>query len=889
MIRQINAKIIDRLQSQPYNAKIKGEHLREGVCPSCSKKSLWTWVASPGMIICNRTNNCNFAASSKELFPDLFENLNKKFQATPENPTATADAYLSLIRGFDLAKINGWYEQGKYWHPHGDKGTATVKFYLDDAQQIVWERLIDDVTITHEDGEKETRNKSFKGSFKGLWWQPPGFSIEPGDHIYWCEGILDAIALNLNGRKAVAIMSSGTFPSESIKPYLGQDIKWIIALDNDATGRRSLQKHAKKLREMDETVAAAISSEYEEKADWNDLHKVKNLTDEDFKQYHHLGKLELARNYIQKAQVMWEYNPSKTFFVYTFGNVTYSFKIDATEFDKAEKLAHERDPLKAKDEAFTHASKIKPIATFKMDFLYFQQPDNGEDGEYFFRFNFENNAPPVQLPFYGKNFGAAGDFKKGAMHKAPGAQFTGSTNDLDYMYKQWMGRIPKIVTTLDYVGYCRSTGAYVYPEYAVQGGKIIKVNNEAFFQLKQGGIKTAVDIKQKLTVKPPVDWLPDYEIAFGTGGLVALAWWFGCLFVEQVRQAHRSYPFMEVVGEAGSGKSDMVDFLWKILGKEGESFNPNASTLAGRTRKMAEVSNLPVVFNETDNEQLDDRHQKRFNWDEQKDLFDGEFGRVTGVKSQDNSTKKPSFKSGLMIVQNVPVVASEAIMTRIVHLLFDRSHHSLEGKYASDRLNILNVEDVSGFLLHSVKQADAVMKAFDVAFKKHRIALQQREQIKLQRIVENHAKIMAFADCLKLVLPISDKAIAAVHAKVIDMAEQRQASLQEDHPIVQQFWALFDYANSRAKMPKDGEDMQPGVVQPIILQHYLNHSNKPDEEICVNLEHFRSVCAEMKLETIDSKELRRWLTTSRKRQYLGNEVIRSRIESRSIRVWRFKN
>ncbi len=483
MLIDINPQIIERLITE-FEFKPRGDHLREGRCPSCGKKTLWTWKNKPGMIQCNRTNNCQWQATSKELFPDLFENLNKKYPATKENPTQTADVYLSLIRGFNPDKIRGWYEQGKYWHPKGDKGTATVRFYLDDAKTVMWERLIDDVTITNEDGSQEVRNKNFKGKFRGLWWQPPGLKIEEKDVIYWCEGILDAIALNLNGLKAVAIMSSGTFPHEAIKPHLGKNITWVIALDNDATGRRCLKKHAAKLKELGEKVAAAISSDSDDKQDWNDLHKAGKLTADDIKYYRHLGRVELAENYIKKAFVLWEYNRKKTFFVYTFNNSTYSFKIDPTEYEKAVVKEHEIDPLTAEKKAFTHASVIKEIASFKMDFLYFQQPDNGEDGQYFFRFNFSNKAPEVQLPFPGKTFGGAGDFKKAVMHKTPSALFTGSTKELDYLYKNWMTRIPKIVRTLDYTGFDRTSGAYVYADYAVEQGKILKLNKESFFQLQ---------------------------------------------------------------------------------------------------------------------------------------------------------------------------------------------------------------------------------------------------------------------------------------------------------------------------------------------------------------------------------------------------------------------
>jgi hypothetical protein len=879
MLIDLNTQIVDRLVGE-FKFKHRSEHLREGVCPGCGKKTLWTWISKPGMVQCNRTTHCNWQSTSKELFPDLFENLNKKYPATEQSPNQTADVYLSLIRGFNPSAIKGWYQQGKYWHPKGDKGTATVRFFLDDAQTVMWERLIDDVTITDEDGSKESRNKNFKGSFKGLWWQPPGFTIQEKDEIYWCEGILDAIALNLNGVKAVAIMSSGTFPSEAIKPHLGKKVKWVIALDNDSTGRRCLKKHAERLRDMKEDVLAAISSEQDEKQDWNDLHKAGKLTEEDMKHYRYLGKLELAKNAYDKAKIIWEHNQKKLYFVFTFANSTYSFKIDPTEYEKAHDKEHARDPLTADNIAFSHASSIKEIATFKMDFLYFQQPDNGEDGQYFFRFNFSNRAAEVQLPFPGKIFGGAGDFKKSVMQRTPSALFTGTTKELDFMYQQWMGHIPKIVKTMDFVGFDASTGAYVYQDYAVENGKLLNLNKESFFQLRKSGIKTTVDIKQRLNTKMVSDFLPDYQKAFGTDGMVALSWWFGCLFVEQIRKQYRSYPFLEIIGEAGSGKSALVDFLWKLLGREGESFNPNSSTMVGRTRKMAEVSNLPVVFNETDNEKIaEERHARPFNWDEQKDLYDGELGRVTGQKTQDNSTRKPTFKAGLMIVQNIPVIASEAIMSRIVHLQFDRTHHSTEGKHASERLNMLPVMDVSGFLLHSVQRSEAVLKKFSEQFDKHRVTLQANPKIKMQRIVDNHAKIMAFADCLTLVLPVSAAAIADIHRALITMAETRQESLNEEHAVVQQFWSTFDYMNSKAQWSESGD---------VYAENVMNHSNNPDTEIAVNLEHFRARCAEMKMELIDSKDLRRHLPTSRKRQYLRNEAIRSRLEGRTIRCWIFK-
>jgi len=656
---------------------------------------------------------------------------------------------------------------------------------------------------------------------------------------------------------------------------------------------------------MGEKVSAVMTSAGESKKDWNDLYKANRLTDKDMDEYRYLGSLEMATTYREKAQLIYQHR-SQDYFIFTYRNRTYAANVDQTVYKKGQSMywsgmakldndhmteeqikesreqANQHQLSEADSHAFNQAAKIREIATFTMHFLYFQQPDNGEDGQYFLRLRFGNGSDEQQLPFTGKTLSTAGDFKKAAMHKAPGAQFVGNQSDMDKLYRAWMTHIPKVVRTLDFIGYDKETKAYVFNDYAVYQGKLIELNDESFFQLKKIGVKTMVDIKQTINTTYNPKWLDDYIQAFSVKGVVALSWWFGCLYVEQIRQLSRSYPFMEVVGEAGSGKSDMVDFLWKLLGKEGESFNPNASTLPGRTRKMAEVSNLPVVFNETDNEQVAaDHHLKRFNWDEQKDLFDGEFGRVTGIKSQDNSTKKPRFKAGLMIVQNIPVNASEAITSRIVHLEFDRSHHSPAGRQSSDKLNMMSPNECSAFLIHALKQEANVLDTFKTKLSFYRDKLMANDKVKLQRIVENHAKLLALLDCLKAVLPdIPTTVMEEAKTLIETMAETRQDSLNEDHPIVQQFWAQFDYMDTRVRELPEGKHIDE--------EHQLNHSVTPDTSIAVNLEHFHQQCKLHDLPIIDNKELRRKLPGSKKPKYKKNETTHSKLLRKSIRCWIFE-
>ena len=120
------------------------------------------------------------------------------------------------------------------------------------------------------------------------------------------------------------------------------------------------------------------------------------------------------------------------------------------------------------------------------------------------------------------------------------------------------------------------------------------------------------------------EWLQHVWTAFGAKGIVALAFWLGSLFAEQIRETQKSYPFLEIVGEAGSGKSTLIEFLWKLFGRSDyEGFDPSKSTTAARARNFAQVAGLPVVLIESDRETLGDEksHVKSFDWDELKTAY----------------------------------------------------------------------------------------------------------------------------------------------------------------------------------------------------------------------------------------------------------------------------
>jgi len=886
----LTPQITDRLKTH-YHFKPRGEHLREGVCPECEKKSLWTWKATPGMVQCNRVSKCGYTETTKNLFPDLYQELDKKYPATQENPNATADSYLALVRGFPLDNLRGAYTQHSYWHPKGDRGSTSIRFYLDMANGVYWERLIDDVTLTLDDGCTEIRNKSFKGSFRGLWWMPPGQKIEARDQVYLTEGVFDAIALWLSGKKACAIMSAGSLPKATLEKHFHLNIVWVLALDNDKAGRSYTRKHVKWLKEHNQKTSALFSSDGESKHDWNDLYQENKLTQEDLRDYRYFGRLELVNSAQDKAQLIYDHHQGKKrFFVFNHFNCMYRCTVNKEKYDDASKdlsdTENSKEAPKSSTEvlngSFSMSAEVMKESNCITSLLYVLESNIGEDPVYCIRVDFENSTPTTLIYFSGAALSSPTEFKKALFVKAPGARIKKSAASHEMMIEEWYKEKLMNVITLEYAGYNKSNQAYIFNDYAVQNGKVIKVNQDDYFELKAGGMKTAIPLKQKLTQTPSVNWYQDFKAAYGMGGLVSLSWWVGSLFAEQIRQEYRSFPFLEIIGEAGSGKTDLETFLWKITGREGDNFNPNSSSFVGVTRKLSQLSNMPIVFNETDNETAaKSNHLKKFNWDEWKGLYNGEIDRHTGVKTQDNKTRSSPFRAALCAIQNIPVVASEAILSRFLHVQIDRAHHTPEGKKASDRLNSLDIEQVSGFMLHVLTQEKAMLKRFSARFIEHVITLSNNELVMMHRIMENHALLMAFTDCLPLVIDIPEQDINKMQDTIIGMAETRQLALKMDSVQVVQFWDNFDYLNTRFTSHRGTES---GVGE-----HEINHHKTPEDYIAVSIREYFQLARRCELPFIDHTELHKILTTSVENEYISHgTVITSRITKKQIRCFMFK-
>jgi len=899
MREPLRSEVIERLCSA-MSGKVDGLYIQKLECPDCGQRVMFTSVEGPWRLQCGRHNKCGVSYHVKELFPDLFDTWTERYgrpaveraqadgkpvdASLAQSATPVADAYLELGRGFDLARVRGWYSQEAYWDDAIQAGTATVRFPLPNG---FWERLLDK---PQRFGKQKARAV---GSFKGLWWAPPGVDLVSKEEIWIVEGIFDALSLLHAGVTAVSTISCNNYPDSALAGLAqactdaGTDRPRLVwAYDGDKAGAKYSREFAMRSRKDGWPTAAAVipARRGVKRRDWNDAWQREELGAKDREEYRYHGSLLIARGYREKGDLMYGHSGLRSFWL-EFGNRLYWYEMDEAKLQKAledhgcdEYTEPEPDDLKAITKS---AGSCRKIANCAPEALYYMAAPITDEAWYYWAVHFPGDRKSLRNTFTSAQQSSPAEFGKRLMHIAPGAIWEGTAAQLLRLLNDQIDNI-KVIDTIDYVGYAKEHDAWLWGDVSVKDGRIYQLNEEDHFAFPRANVKSLsrvplIEINTDRT-DYQTDWAKLIRTAYGPRGLVCLAFWLGALFAEQIRDRYESYPYLELVGEPGSGKTTLLEFLWQLYGRaDTEGFCPVTSTLSFRSRTLAQVSNLPVVMIEADREPdaSTGHKQTQFNWDEFKPLFNGRGPRGTGMKTVGNETREPPFRGALVISQNAHVNASDAILSRIVQAVFSRDGFSAETERAASALVSMPMEQVSGFALQAATRAKKLLELFGQRLGGYEAEIGALPTIKMNRVARNHAKMAALLDCLGPdglgLLPLNTVNEAVLEAYA--MAEERQQAINADHPIVQEFWEAYDYAQDLGH-------------QKALLNHY---GSDRDDLIAINLKHFEAVTAELKLRAPTSAELKRHLKTSKTRPFIdSNRAVCSQLfELRTMRCWVF--
>ena len=896
MFPETQALVVDRLENQ-FNFKAKSNSKLRGRCPDCNHKeaSAWTFANEPWVIFCPRKNECGKENHIRDLFPDLFEKWEKRFEPTVEHPTKTVDAYLVEGRGFPLEKLKGLYTQESYTRYKPKKTTSiTVRFPITDQEgnQGWWQRILDQQDVLPKTSFKEEWLSS------GHAWTTPNTNYLASKEIWITEGIFDTIAFWLSGVTSFSSLSSNNYPSiflnhiaEKCAETAAPLPKLVWAFDNDKAGHDGIFKNIEKAKAAGFECEAALPPSNRKKVDWNDLYKQDRLKLTDLDTYKYYGSLLIAEKAVDKGILIYKRFGTKSF-PFDFRNCVYWFKLNMDKYDDYMKgidfedknqdwAQEEKDKATAerREAAILHSADAEIMMECRPHGLYYQYQEEIDEADYYFKIDFPRGVDSIKNTFSSSHISSAAEFGKRLLHVAPGVFYEGNSKQLLTFLKRELKDI-KRVQLINYVGYHSELKTYVLGEHAYQSGKQFKINKEDYFELSKNiNLKSRAPFALKINSnfnEYHKEWVNDLIGAFGTKGLIALTTFFGSLFAQQIRQMHKSFPFVEIVGEPGTGKSTLLTFLWKLFGRINyEGIDPAKSSKSGLLRTFRQVSNLPVILLESDRE--GDKGVKQFDWDSLKTLYDSGSLGAQGVKNGGNETYEPPFMGTLIMSQNAEIISTEAVMGRIVQTKFYKDQMTKAGLHASRNLSKYEPENVSQFILHCLSKEKVIIEAYSLQFQTYDAFLHQEQHgIQSSRIVHNHAQLMALFDALCMhVIEVPLDVQKQVHAEFLLMAQNRDKVLKSDPSIVQNFWNTI-------------EEMEDAIPK---VEHHtsvLNHSAKSDL-FAINFAHLYKVAADYRYPLPEVNELQNALRHSLHYRFVeANKAIQSKITTTTKRCWIFE-
>ena len=871
----LEAEVLKGLQARFQFRKTRGEWLQEGTCPQCGKREAYCAAKEPRIVRCGRSDKCGWEETVRHLLPELFEDWSKRFPASDRNPNAAADAYLLHERGLDLQLVRGSYTQELFRDPKSGATGATVRFAVGSTS---WERIID------KPGRFE-RKAHFRagGKWRGHCWLPPVTNIDQladAADIWLAEGIFDAVALTQSGLAAVSAMSVNVWPEHFLADLRaacerkGRTTRprLVFAFDVGAAGVSWTRKFVKRARrEGWDAVAAQVRPDGEgTKLDWNDLllrqqaftgDKADGPLGQDaLDEYLWNGAVTIADTPREKAKLIHERKLLASF-EFRHGNRLWWCKV------------------KYDDETDQRKIEVDEIANCAFRLLYRERDEIADETTYYLQIDFPDAQPSVKARFSAAACANSGEFKKRLMAFA--GMWSGTGEQLDRIMRSQTRKL-KVVEPIGFTGYSAAHRAWLFGETGVQGGRLIEVNRENYFDLGRAAVKLRtperiLDIHYDED-RQSFDWVPVLWTAYGTKGLVALAFFTMSLFAVQIRAAHKSLGFLEITGPPGSGKSTLVEFLWKLLGRAGyEGFDPNKGTPAFIARNFMKVANLPIGLIEGGRDDEKRTGYRQFDFNELLVLYNGRSPRGTGQKSGGFETVEPPFLGSIYLMQNERIDGIPAVLERLMSMAIDKAAWSDATKEAAIRLEGWPMEELSGTIVHIVRNEGKWLPFFLDRFQQHDRGMAKRvDGLHNARPIKCHSQLAAAVEALAGLFPaIRPEWIDETLALVDRMALDRQNSAGGDHPLVADFWDKVDYLIGREKT----DAWEQGAS--------LNCHRDRERVIAINLPEFESRCHQAGIRPPPIDQLKKLLRNSRSRKWLQYKAVNA-IDGRTIKCWVFE-
>lgn len=241
---------------------------------------------------------------------------------------------------------------------------------------------------------------------------------------------------------------------------------------------------------------------------------------------------------------------------------------------------------------------------------------------------------------------------------------------------------------------------YRTKKIGLQGGEIVTpegvlgVDNPTFRYVEQG---TALERKYNLDaigdydedeVARILELLP--EIRRKERGLPVLGWWYGSLFAPYIRSTEGELPALTITGEAGAGKTALLQLLSQLFGLNPEPASPK-TTRFSLIRHMSATTNVPVWFDEYKPSEMTKYEKDNFH-----DLFRKHTRGVDVTRGRKDQSEESYSLTAPIVLSGEQQIQGNAEQRRAIRVRLKKTHE--ETKQAWSELTGESVETSQGFV-----------------------------------------------------------------------------------------------------------------------------------------------------------------------------------------------
>ncbi|MGX9694922.1 hypothetical protein ACTJNK_31615 [Achromobacter anxifer] len=230
--------------------------------------------------------------------------------------------------------------------------------------------------------------------------------------------------------------------------------------------------------------------------------------------------------------------------------------------------------------------------------------------------------------------------------------------------------------------------------------------------------------------------------AFGPEGIAALAYWYGAQCRNYLSQDWTRFPLMQVYGQAGTGKDALIEFLWKLLGRDCYlGWMPHKMTPAALARQLDENDDRAVVLIELDSV------PEGF---ELINVFAGNLPYEVSDHTSGQTSKQHWFNGAALFVPESQHVLPAELQNRMVNVqLCHRSRDS------AAQLAMVPVDQLATFSRDALRSSSSGAGLITSRAAKHRQTLTDKYRLRDQALLDTYSRVMGMVDALTLIVPLS--------------------------------------------------------------------------------------------------------------------------------------